>query len=119
MGTPNEIVCRFARAGRLRAAPTRIIVGLQKSIFNSLCNWNRSMNFLEKFVADAAPAPRSQLDLLVLHHLCNGRTLEHPVLERGVVLELAHRQLAADAPGVEHEAVGIDDRVLVGEPLAP
>ena len=45
--------------------------------------------------------------------------LDHAVLERGVVLELAHGQLAPDTPGVEDEAVGIEHGVLISEPFAP
>ena len=58
------------------------------------------------------------VDLLVLHDALDRRALDHAVLERGVVLELAHRQLAPHAPGVEHEAIGIEHRVLVAEPFA-
>src|SRR5262249_57606346 len=60
---------------------------------------------------------RSDLDLLVLHHAFDGGTLEHAVLERGVVLELRHRQLAAESPGVEDEAIGIEHGGLVAEPF--
>ena len=45
--------------------------------------------------------------------------LEHAVLVRGVVLELAHRQLAAHAPGVEDEGVGIEHGIFIGQPFAP
>src|SRR6516164_5638415 len=62
-------------------------------------------------------ARRSDLDLLVLHHPFDGGTLEHALLERGVVLELRHRQLAAESPGVEDEAIGIEHGVLVAEPF--
>src|SRR5438128_3096412 len=62
-------------------------------------------------------ARRSHLDLLVRDHALHGGALEHAVLERGVVLELAHRQLAAHAPAVEHEAIGIEHGILVAEPF--
>src|SRR5215470_12290307 len=72
-------------------------------------------------VAAAARAQRqrrrSDLDLLVLDDAFDRGTLEHAILERRVVLELPHRQLAAHAPGVEHEAVRIDHGVLVAEPF--
>src|SRR5262245_58289692 len=60
----------------------------------------------------------SDLDLLVLDHAFDGGAPDHAILERGIILELSHRQLAPHAPGVEHEAVGIDHRVFVAEPLA-
>src|SRR6266540_1919592 len=60
---------------------------------------------------------RSHLDLLVRSHALDGGTLKHPVLERRVVLHLPHGELAADAPGVEHEAVRIEHRVLLGKPV--
>src|SRR5262249_28454084 len=65
----------------------------------------------------SADGCRSNLDLLVLHHALDGGTLEHAVLEHGVILELRHRQLAADSPGVEDEAIGIEHGVLVGKPF--
>src|SRR5262245_9220302 len=52
--------------------------------------------------ADSEPR-HSHLDLLVLRHALHGGPLHHAVLEGGVVLELAHRQLAAHPPGVEDE----------------
>ena len=73
---------------------------------------------VEKAMA-VAVATASELDLLLLDHALDRRTLHHPVLERRVVLEFRHRQLAAHAPGVEHEAVRIDHGVAVGEPLPP
>src|SRR5262245_19745408 len=63
-------------------------------------------------------AARSDLDLLVLDDAPDGGTLEHAVLEGGVILELRHRQLAAHAPGVEDEAIGIDHGIFVAEPFA-
>src|SRR5512132_2392402 len=62
---------------------------------------------------------RSDLDLLVLDDAFGGGTREHAILERRVVLELSHRQLAAHAPSVEHEAIRIDHRILVAEPFPP
>src|SRR5262249_15605876 len=61
---------------------------------------------------------RSHLDLLVLERALHRRPRHHAILERGVVLELAHWQLAAHTPGVEHERVGIDHGVLVAYPFA-
>ena len=71
-----------------------------------------------RIVEAASPPLFSNLDLLVLHHAPDGRPLEHPVLECGVVLELAHRQLAAHAPSVEDEAIGIEDGLAIREPFA-
>src|ERR1700722_4624910 len=64
------------------------------------------------------PADVSHLDLFVLGNALHGRSLHHAILEGGVVLELAHGQLAAQAPGVEDERIGIEDREPLGEPLA-
>src|SRR5205823_4752321 len=61
----------------------------------------------------------SGLELLVLCDALHGRTLEHAILEGGVVLELGHRHLAADAPRIEDEAVGIEHGILVRKPLPP
>src|ERR1700730_7161607 len=61
---------------------------------------------------------RSDLDLLVLYHALDRGPRGHAVLEGAVVLQFAHGQLAAHAPGVEHEAVGIEHRVAVGKPFA-
>src|SRR5215472_7394910 len=69
--------------------------------------------------APNAPRTASDLDLLVLDHAFDRGARDHAVLERGVVLELSHRQLAAHAPGVEHEAIRIDHGIFVAEPLAP
>src|SRR5260370_40343093 len=69
--------------------------------------------------AETQSPTRSERDLLFLHHASNSRTLEHAVLEPGVILKLVHRELAANAPGVEDEAIRIDHRILVGKPFAP
>src|SRR6266480_4843372 len=64
-------------------------------------------------------ARRSGLDLLLLDHPLDGRTLQHAVPERRVVLELSHRQLTAHTPRVEDEAVRIEHGILFREPLPP
>jgi hypothetical protein len=61
---------------------------------------------------------RSHLDLFAVKHARNGWPLKHPVFERGVVPELAHGKIAAHAPSIENEAVGIEHRITVGKPLA-
>src|SRR5213593_1548562 len=68
--------------------------------------------------ARARGCGRSDLDLLILDDAFDGGTREHAILKRRVVLELSHWQLAAHSPGVEHEAIGIDHRILVAEPFA-
>ena len=45
--------------------------------------------------------------LLALKHLTYCRTLEHPILVRGVTLKLAHRQPATQAPAIEDQRVRI------------
>src|SRR5262245_61986289 len=63
------------------------------------------------------PKRRSQWELLLLHHTPHGRSLQHPLLECGVMLELAHREFAPDSPRVEDEAVWVENRVAVHEPV--
>src|SRR6266536_448525 len=60
---------------------------------------------------------RSDLDLLLLHDALDCGALEHSVLQRTVILEFFHRQLAAHAPGVEHEGIGIEHGVFFREPF--
>ena len=61
----------------------------------------------------------SDLELLILDHAAHRGALQHAVLEGGVVFQLDHRQLAAHAPSVEDEAIGVEHGVLaVGEPLS-
>src|SRR6266851_1374670 len=60
-----------------------------------------------------------QLHALVGENALHRRALRHAVLERGVVFKLRHGQLAPLAPGVEHQGVGVEHRVFVGQPLAP
>src|SRR5271156_3383061 len=62
---------------------------------------------------------RSKLHLLLLDHALDRGTLQHAILESRVVLEFRHRQFAAHAPGVEDEAIRIEDGIAVGEPLPP
>ena len=45
--------------------------------------------------------------LFAFKHLAHCGSLEHPVLVRGVALELAYRQLAAQGPTIEHQRVRI------------
>ena len=45
--------------------------------------------------------------LLAFKHPANCRSLEHPILVLGVILELTHRQLATQAPTIEHQRVRI------------
>jgi hypothetical protein len=61
----------------------------------------------------------SELDLLVIEGVSDSRTLEHPVLERGVVRQLGHRKLAAHSLGVEDEAIGIEHGIPSGKPFVP
>ena len=61
----------------------------------------------------------SELDLLVIEGAPDSGTLEHPVLERGLVRQLGHRKLAAHSPGVEDEAVGIEHGIPSGKPFTP
>ena len=56
-------------------------------------------------------------DSFLLEHAADGRTLLHAILERGVVLKIAHWELAPDSPSVEHEPIGIDHGVSVEEPV--
>ena len=58
------------------------------------------------------------LYLFAVHHTPDRRPFEHPVLECRVVLELSHRELAANTPRVEDEAIGIEHGVAIGEPFA-
>src|SRR5438309_638663 len=60
-----------------------------------------------------------QLDTLIGDDALHGRALRHAVLQGGVVLQLRHRQLALFAPGVEHQGIGVEHRIFVGQPLAP
>src|SRR5262245_16384079 len=46
---------------------------------------------------------RSDLNFLVFHHALDRRPRQHAVLEGGVILQFADRQLAPRPPGVEHE----------------
>src|SRR5262245_33307181 len=68
--------------------------------------------------AGSIPTTKSDFDALVGDHALHRGALDHPVLERRVVLELGHGQLASQAPCVEHESVRVEHRVLVREPLA-
>src|SRR5258708_15355622 len=58
-----------------------------------------------------------QLHALVGEDALHRGALRHAVLERAVVFKLRHGQLAPLAPGVEHQGVGIEHRVFVGQPL--
>jgi hypothetical protein len=60
-----------------------------------------------------AEAQLLDLEALVGDDPLDRRALEHAVLEGAVVFELRHRQLAAHAPHVEHEGIGVEHRVLV------
>src|SRR5262249_59051451 len=60
----------------------------------------------------------SHLDLLLIDHAPDRWTLQHPALERRVMSKLAHRQPAADAPGLEDEPTRIEHGVLGREPFA-
>jgi hypothetical protein len=62
--------------------------------------------------------PNSNLYLFAVHHTPDRWPFEHPVLECRVVLELSHRELAANTPHVEDEAIGIEHGVAIGEPFA-
>jgi hypothetical protein len=66
----------------------------------------------------AEDCPNSHLYLFAVHHTPDRTSFEHPVLERRVVLELSHRELAANTPRVEDEAIGIEHGVAMGEPFA-
>ena len=59
----------------------------------------------------AEDCPNSHLYLFAVHHTPDRRPFEHPVLECRVVLELSHRELAANTPRVEDEAIGIEHGV--------
>src|SRR6266480_7456890 len=61
----------------------------------------------------------SELYALVRGHALHGRALHHAVLQRRIGLQLAHGQLAPDAPGKKHEGVRVEHRVRVRQPLAP
>ena len=60
----------------------------------------------------------SHPDLFAVHDASDSRPFDHPVLKCCVVLELSHRELAAQTPRVEDETIGIEHGVAIGEPFA-
>ena len=113
---------RRAWRRRCRSRPAKILAGADhgwlrhRQLVHDPEKW---IPVFRKIMHELSDRRRLHLDLLVLDHAADGGPLEHAVLERGVVLELAHRQLAAHAPGVEDEAVGIEHGIFVGKPFAP
>ena len=51
--------------------------------------------------------------------MLNGRTLQQSVLDRCKVLQFLHRIASAQSPNVEHQQIGISDRILIREPSPP
>src|SRR5271169_6236736 len=60
----------------------------------------------------------SQLYLFAVHDASDSRPFDHAVLKCRIVLELSHRELAAQTPRVEDETIGIEHGVAIGEPFA-
>src|SRR5262245_46770831 len=61
--------------------------------------------------------PPSSRNLLLFEHAPHGGTRQHAILERRVVLELAHRQFPPDSPCIEDETIGIEHGVAVEKPI--
>jgi hypothetical protein len=67
---------------------------------------------------DAGDAPL-YIDLLFRKNVLNGRTLHQTVLHCRKVLQFLHRIAPAQSPDVEHQQIGISDRILIREPAPP
>src|SRR6267378_2206888 len=83
-----------------------------------LCSPSKTWRFCLRSFAAIGNA-ELQLDAFVRDDALHRRALRHAVLEGGVMLQLRHGQLALQAPGVEHQGIGVEHRILVGQPLAP
>ena len=74
--------------------------------------------FLLPAIANPMRYACSHPDLFAVHDASDSRPFDHPVLKCCVVLELSHRELAAQTPRVEDETIGIEHGVAIGEPFA-